>query len=64
MAGAQIKRESSVLDPRLVRAMLGRLDEKELGEALRGLELLARASAEQMESRSPRNLVRRRQFPE
>jgi len=44
--------------------MLARLTPEELDRALAGLEILARASAEQMESRSPRSLVKRRPLPE
>lgn len=63
-AGVRIRREKSVLDPALVRSMLARLTPSELDRALAGLEILARASAEQMESRSPRSLVKRRPLPE
>jgi DNA-binding MarR family transcriptional regulator len=63
-AGLRIRREKSVLDPTLVRSMLARLTADELEQALRGLEILARASAQLMESRSSRSLVKRRPLPE
>ena len=63
-AGLRIRREKSVLDPPLVRSMLARLTADELEQALRGLEILARASSEQMESRSSSSLVKRRPLPE
>jgi MarR family transcriptional regulator, organic hydroperoxide resistance regulator len=45
-AGVCIKRQQNVLEPDLVEAMLGRLDEHRREEALRGLELLAEAARE------------------
>jgi len=48
----------------LVRSMLARLTANELEQALQGLDLLGRASAELMESRSSRSLVKRRPLPE
>ena len=63
-AGLRIRREKSVLDPALVKSMLARLTADELERALQGLELLAWASADQMESRSSRSLVKRRPLPE
>jgi DNA-binding MarR family transcriptional regulator len=45
-AGVRIKRQQNVLEPKLVEAMLGRLDERQREEALRGLELLAEAARE------------------
>ena len=63
-AGVRIRREKSVLDPELVRSMLSRLTVDELERAIGGLEILARASAQQMESRSARSLVKRRPLPE
>jgi DNA-binding MarR family transcriptional regulator len=45
-AGLRIKRQQKVLEPKLVEAMLGRLDARRQEEALRGLELLAAASRE------------------
>ena len=44
--GTRIKRQQSVLEPKLVEAMLGRLDQNRRQEALRGLELLAEAARE------------------
>lgn len=43
-AGVRIKRQQNVLEPILVEAMLGNLDERSRQEALRGLELLAEAA--------------------
>jgi DNA-binding MarR family transcriptional regulator len=63
-AGLRIRREKSVLDPALVRSMLSRLSSEELDQALGGLETLARAASDQMESRSSRSLVKRRPLPE
>jgi DNA-binding MarR family transcriptional regulator len=45
-AGVRIKRQQNVLEPDLVEAMLGRLDEHGRHAALRGLELLAEAARE------------------
>jgi DNA-binding MarR family transcriptional regulator len=50
--GARIKREKSVLDPDLVKALLRRLPPSQRREALHGLALLARAADEEMQSRS------------
>jgi DNA-binding MarR family transcriptional regulator len=47
-AGVGIKRQQNVLEPKLVEAMLGRLDRDRRREALRGLELLAEAARELM----------------
>jgi DNA-binding MarR family transcriptional regulator len=44
--GTRIKRQQSVLEPKLVQAMLARLDKPRRLEALRGLELLAEAARE------------------
>ena len=49
-AGLRIKRQQKVLEPDLIWAMLQRLDEKRLRKALRGLELLAEAARELVES--------------
>jgi len=51
-AGVQIKSEKSVLDPALVRNVLEQLTPGERKEAIHGLALLARASAEAMQKRS------------
>jgi DNA-binding MarR family transcriptional regulator len=45
-AGLRIRREKSVLDPRLVASLLKHLNLSERREAIRGLELLARAADE------------------
>jgi MarR family transcriptional regulator, organic hydroperoxide resistance regulator len=49
-AGTRIKRQQNVLEPKLVEAMLARLDEPQRREALRGLELLAEAADEAVAS--------------
>ena len=49
-AGVRIKQQQKVLEPHLVTAMLNRLDEKRRARALRGLELLAGAAQELIES--------------
>jgi DNA-binding MarR family transcriptional regulator len=49
-AGVRIKRQQKVLEPELVSAMLGKLDAKRRKKALRGLELLAGAARELVES--------------
>jgi len=45
-AGVRIKRQQKVLEPDLIAAMLGHLDERRRQQALRGLELLADAARE------------------
>ncbi|HEX3879482.1 MAG TPA: MarR family winged helix-turn-helix transcriptional regulator [Bryobacteraceae bacterium] len=49
-AGVRIKRQQKVLEPELISAMLGKLDDKRRKKALRGLELLADAARELIES--------------
>jgi DNA-binding MarR family transcriptional regulator len=49
-AGVRIKRQQKVLEPDLVTAMLSRLGEKQRTSALRGLETLAEAARELIES--------------
>jgi DNA-binding MarR family transcriptional regulator len=49
-SGVRIKRQQKVLEPELVAAVLGRLDESKRKQALRGLELLAEASVEMIRS--------------
>jgi DNA-binding MarR family transcriptional regulator len=49
-AGARIKRQQKVLEPVLIAAMLDRLDAKRRRKALRGLEYLAQAAQELVES--------------
>ncbi len=51
-AGVRVRDASSVLDPARVDAVLARLTEDERALAIRGLELLARASDQEMESRA------------
>ncbi|MGH9831282.1 MAG: MarR family winged helix-turn-helix transcriptional regulator [Blastocatellia bacterium] len=63
-SGARIRREKSVLDPRLVGSMLEHLSQKEQKQAVAGLRLLATASMQLMETRSNRSLVKRRPLPE
>jgi DNA-binding MarR family transcriptional regulator len=43
-AGARIKAQQNVLEPELVAAMLGYMDDEERQQALQGLELLAAAA--------------------
>lgn len=50
-AGARIKEKDKVLEPERVRAMLRRLSEAELRDALRGLALLARAAQQEMHAK-------------
>jgi DNA-binding MarR family transcriptional regulator len=45
-AGLKIKRQDKVLEPELVAAVLARLNDSKRRQALRGLELLAEASAD------------------
>jgi MarR family transcriptional regulator, organic hydroperoxide resistance regulator len=49
-AGIRIKRQQNVLEPKLVEAMLARMDKHRRQKALRGLELLAEAAREVMVS--------------
>lgn len=48
-AGVRIKSQQKVLDPERVRKVLGELTVGEREEAIHGLELLARASAQAMQ---------------
>ena len=50
--GDKIKQSKSVLDAARVKQMLSRLTEKERGEAMRGLGLLATAAEMEMKSKS------------
>jgi MarR family transcriptional regulator, organic hydroperoxide resistance regulator len=50
-AGERLRSAQKVLDPELVRAMLGRLSPAERRDALRGLELLGGAARDQVKSR-------------
>jgi len=49
-AGVRIKRQQNVLEPKLVEAMLARMDKGRREKALRGLELLAEAAGDLMAS--------------
>jgi hypothetical protein len=44
VAGVRIRDASSVLDPPLVATLVGKLDETDRADAIRGLGLLARAA--------------------
>jgi len=57
--GARVKERKSVLDRELVRAMLGRMKPRDRSAGLAGLELLAKAAAEFVESRRFKELTRR-----
>lgn len=52
-AGERLRSAQKVLDPELVRAMLGRLSPTDRRDALRGLELLGSAAGEQVKARRP-----------
>jgi DNA-binding MarR family transcriptional regulator len=62
-SGARLRREKTVLDPKLVSSMLDCLSGKEREQAVDGLRLLAKASMQLMENRSKRSLVTRRPLP-
>src|SRR6202161_4817442 len=57
--GARVKERKSVLDRALVAAMLGRMKPKERAAGLAGLEMLAKAAAEFIESRRFKELTGR-----
>jgi DNA-binding MarR family transcriptional regulator len=57
--GARLKERKSVLDRDLVAAMLGRMKPRERATALAGLETLAQAAREFVESRKFKELTRR-----
>jgi DNA-binding MarR family transcriptional regulator len=57
--GARVKERKSVLDRQLVAAMLGRMKPQDRAAGLAGLEMLAKAAAEFVESRKFKELVRR-----
>lgn len=57
--GARVKERKSVLDRELVAAMLGRMKPRERSAALAGLEMLAKAASEFIESRKFKELTRR-----
>jgi DNA-binding MarR family transcriptional regulator len=50
--GQRIREAHSVLDAEKVDAMLARLSDAERSDAIRGLELLARAASQQMQSKA------------
>lgn len=58
--GARVKERKSVLDRDLVAAMLGRMKPRERVAALAGLEALAKAATEFIESRQFKELTRRK----
>lgn len=62
-AGARLRDAQSVLDPLRVKAMIARLSAAEKQDAVRGLELLARAASEEMHSMSSRTARPRKQQP-
>jgi MarR family transcriptional regulator, organic hydroperoxide resistance regulator len=53
-AGVRVRDASSVLDPALVEAMVGRLSDEDREAAIRGLRLLAGAAQAQMAERADR----------
>jgi len=57
-AGARIKKQQKVLEPDLVSAMLARLEGGKRKKALRGLELLADAARELVESGEMTRILR------
>ena len=57
--GARVKERKSVLDRELVAAMLGRMKPRDRLAGLAGLEMLAKAAAEFVESRRFKELTRR-----
>jgi DNA-binding MarR family transcriptional regulator len=58
-SGVRIKKQQKVLEPKLVAAVLARLDERKRRQALRGLELLAEASREMIDSGDLNRLMKR-----
>ena len=57
-SGVRIKRQDKVLEPELVAAMLGHLDDRKRGQALRGLELLAEAAIAMIRAGDLNRIVR------
>jgi hypothetical protein len=57
-AGGRVREAKSVLDPVRIEQVLGRLSAADRDAALRGLELLARASDEHMRAASTRRRER------
>lgn len=60
-AGVCLRDAQSVLDPRLVKAMILRLSLEDRQDAVRGLALLARAASEEMHTRSSKTMRSRKQ---
>ena len=60
-AGARVRRESSVLEPERVRALLSALEQDQREQGLEGLELLANAAQQIASSRRPYWLKRHTQ---
>jgi DNA-binding MarR family transcriptional regulator len=58
-AGVGIKKQKKVLEPELVGAVLARLDERRRGQALRGLEILAKAAQEMVASGDLKRFLQR-----
>jgi len=58
-AGLRIKKQQKVLEPKLVAALLSRLDDRRRIQALKGLELLAAAAGELVASGEAARLIRR-----
>jgi DNA-binding MarR family transcriptional regulator len=58
-AGLRVKKQQKVLEPALVGAVLARLDERRRRQALHGLELLAEASREMIESGQLTRILKR-----
>jgi len=59
-AGERLRAAQKVLDPELVRGLLGRLSPSDRRDALRGLELLGSAAREQVKARRADESVARR----
>jgi MarR family transcriptional regulator, organic hydroperoxide resistance regulator len=57
-AGVRIRDSRSVLDPELVAALVGRLDEEQRAQAVRGLKLLAGAGGASGTADAARQVVR------
>ena len=60
VAGERLRAAQKVLDPELVRGLLGRLSPSDRRDALRGLELLGGAAREQVKARRADESVARR----
>ena len=57
-AGVRIKRQQKFLEPELIAAMLSKLEDKRRKKALRGLEFLAEAARELLESGDLQRLLK------